>query len=115
MLLILTWSPLFIWLNIRSRDDPVLLAQSLEQVWVAYGFPWTYAEGWNDWFSRPIQPTQVKFWHYPALAADVLVAVAGIAFLTSVSTYLLKAAISVLTRPPRDGSGARLHSDSAKR
>ncbi len=99
MLLILTWSPLFIWLNIRSRDNLGMIHSiSIEEVWVAYGFPWTYAEGWNDWYSLPIQPTRVEFWHYPALAADVLAAVAGVALLTTVSNYLLKAVMSILTR-----------------
>ena len=93
MLLIVGWSSVVVWLNVRPRYYELILhrhGKHYPVLYAEYGCPWGYS--WQD----------VEYYDYTALAANI--AIGLLAVLTFASKYLLRAIVAalraLLSKPP---------------
>jgi len=106
MLLIVGWSAVVVWLNVRSGmgweaapwvgEDPVFYL-------VGYGCPWTWGIGETS------HPSQFASWDridylYSALTANIAIGLLAVAVLRFASKYLARAIVAglraFLSKPP---------------
>ena len=109
MLLIVGWSAVVVWLNVRPRDGHTLtVATRSEELTVSdiqYGYPWSHATV-SLTHSRLLRSHVASDYeiHYWPLAANVAIGLPAVAVLTFASEYLLRAIVSglraLLSKPP---------------
>jgi len=99
MLLIVGWSAVVVWLNVRPRVndryiDTYINGQEDYVLWVEYGCPWTYAsthhlhDPWNETPPSRVHPTYVdSYWR---LATNAAIGLLAVAILTFASTCLVR-------------------------
>ena len=98
MLLVVGWSAVVVWLNVRPRVE--------YEASVKYGYPWTsYVEPWEPLrtsdsgpgyvINELVPPPQydIRYWH---LAANIAIGLLAVALLTFASKYLVRAIIAGL-------------------
>lgn len=93
MLLIIAWSAVMLWINVRPRildcgnystREPVLC-------WVGYGWPWPYAWVYGHFrLSHLPQLRPSYMWSYWALAGNGAIGALAVAALTRSTTCLLR-------------------------
>ncbi len=116
MLLVVGWSSLVVWLNVRPRVK--YIRNQWESVVVSeceYGCPWTYASDFDLLASSPhrFRLTDGVFthdiihdtWNWP-LAGNIAIGLLAVAVLTFASKYLVRAIVAGLRafvgKPPPD-------------
>lgn len=113
ILLIVGWSSLVGWLNVRPRihrNDPIVIDSIESQTTVVYyGYPWAYTcvIFWDKRQDILRSPPTIDYWR---LAYNLLMGLLAVAVLTWTSKYLLRAIIAILRAfmskpPPADVDG----------
>ena len=107
MLLIVGWSAVAVWLNVRPRvhdgvEDTYLVDLRTTYYFVTYGFPWTVATRlcFHEGSSIRIESAaefEPSYRRWP-LAANIAIGLVAVAVLTLASKYLLRAILSGLRR-----------------
>jgi len=108
MLLIVGWSAVVVWLNVRPRIYGLYMVGSLTPApkeptgtcFVEYGYPWACWFTWGEAFTI----------HYRALAGNIAIGLLAVAVLTFASKYLVRAIVAGLRAflskpPPSNGKG----------
>ena len=108
MLLIVGWSSVVVWLNVRPRfTEAILYHHGVHHILFAeYGWPWSYSdEAIDGYFGH---------WH---LAANMAIGLLAVAVLTFTAKYLVRAIVAGLRAivgkpPPSNGKGPERPSKS---
>jgi len=105
MLLIVGWSSVVFWLNVRPR---LVRFYETESYLIMYGCPWIYAAQYhgNYWGRSPrlhaVRPDYIE--DYWALTANIAIGLVAVAVLTFASKYLVRAIVagvkSFMSKPP---------------
>ena len=97
VLLLVSWSPLAIWLNVRAREAEIYIQRTDSTTyWAYYGFPWLFGAGTTNVVSSTFRPGHTTVFSYGALFGDVVLGLAGVALLTRVSRCLLRRLMPIL-------------------
>jgi len=104
MLLVVGWSAVVVWLNVRPRvydgvDDPREGSYHRPEYFVRYGFPWAiaYRLGRYEGSSFRILDYEYQPYYRPwPLAANIAIGLLAVAVLTFASKYLLRAIVAGL-------------------
>jgi len=108
MLLVVGWSSVVVWLNVRQWYKP---KENGYVSFVNYGLPFTFAEGFSFDDSSVLLQAQPKYLYHPphwrkSLAANIAIGLVAVAVLTFASKYLVRATVSGLgafmRKPPPD-------------
>ncbi|MBC8873843.1 MAG: hypothetical protein H8E44_30760 [Planctomycetes bacterium] len=99
MLLVVGWSAVVVWLNVRPRvvsELTLFLAhQEAPLCVVGYGRPWRYASTFCDGEVRQLPPFRREYVrHYRPLAANIAIGLVAVAVLTFASKYLVRAIVA---------------------
>jgi len=111
MLLVLGWSSVVVWLNVRPRDGHTLIvATRSEELTISdiqYGYPSSHATVslTHSRLARSHLGSDYEI-HYRALAANIAIGLLAVAVLTFASKYLLRATVAgvraFVCKPPPD-------------
>jgi len=102
MLLVVGWSAVVVWLNVRPRVDPF--------AWIEYGCPLTCARTLDHHFSGEIPRVRLDYIDdYRLLTANIAIGLLAVAVLTFASKYLVRAIVAglraIMSKPPNNGKG----------
>jgi len=116
MLLVVGWSSVVVWLNVRPRVTEYTFryfgAHSIDLA--EYGCPWSHSSEGIEFFESSHPPVNSfgpdVYYDYPALAANLAIGLLAVAVLTFASKYLVRAIVAGLRRllskpPPDKGNG----------
>jgi len=108
MLLIVGWSAVVVWLNVRPRVHD---KKDGYVCFVSYGLPFTIAGGFSFSESSILLQPQHRYLSHPSywrwlLAANIAIGLLAVAVLTFASKYLVRAIVAglrrLLSKPPPD-------------
>ena len=104
-LLVVTWSPVMVWLNVRPRT-----VGSIFGTIPLYGWPWTYAIQFSADPNVPPGFSTDSIYRYWPFAANTAIGLLAVAVLTFASKYLLRAITAALrafmSKPPPANNGS---------
>ncbi|MBC8873175.1 MAG: hypothetical protein H8E44_27390 [Planctomycetes bacterium] len=116
MLLIVGWSAVVVWVNVRprvvGRATSFLDEEEISATFVKYGYPWTYAHDLDFVASSPshfrlAEALIYDNWAWP-LAGNAAIGLLAIEILTFASKYLVRAIVpglrALVGKPPPSNS-----------
>jgi len=104
MLLIVAWSSVVVWLNVRPRYVAGIYhnpeGKGLHACYVEFGCPWSYAGCFAATATniRPLEPVRID--SYPALAANAAIGLLAVAVLTWTSRASIAVLRAFMSKPP---------------